>query len=192
MWWQPILAFVFITCIYFYCYEQLSFYPGYFVFMLVVQFGVNLAIAACPFNARNALAILCMTLLPWFLIFGVMLVCIHHIVPNIKYIFANVYGYMYVSSAAGKLLKENIKNKTDLSQKIYTDPSRFINYITTENFDETYEELVKETTVGDNFKTDLMKLVQSREMIGIAAWYLHTGILAICLVQNYMSTYACK
>jgi len=194
MWWQPIVAFLILTCIYFSFYDELEYYPGFFAVTIVIQYFCSMGLTACTFNTRNALAILLMTLAPWVLIFGVMLVCVHNIAPDLKFLFANVYGYMYVSSAATKLVQQNLQHNTELSKKIYKDPSRFINYINQANFEETYDQLVKETTteLQPSFKEELLKLVKSRETIGIAAWYIHTGILAICIVQSYMSTYVCK
>ena len=190
MWWQPVVVFLVITVLYFSFYDQIEHYPGFFVITALSQYAINMGISPCKFNTRNAIAVLCMTLLPWLFIFGVMLMCIHHIAPNIKYLFANVYGYWQVASAADKLIKSATNGTTDLAHKIYANPSRFINYITVENFEETYEDFKKETT--RDIKDELLKLVKSRETIGIAAWYIHTGILAICLVQTYMSSYVCK
>jgi len=130
-----------------------------------------------------------MTAGPWIFIFGVMIVCVHFVAPSLVYLFANVYGYYYVYGDADKLIKEQMHQNTDLTKKIYTTPARFINYITSENFEETYNELIKEGTVLD--KAQLLKIVKERERVGIMAWYLHTGVFAILVVEHYISTYAC-
>lgn len=194
MWYLSIILFLFFTILYFVFYDQLGWTTGYFIFMVVIQYAVALGLTVCPFNTQNNLYILAYTIGPWFFIFGVMLISISYISPDLIYLFANVYGYLYVSSAVKKLVEKHLSKGTDLTDRIFKDPSRFINYITSQNFDKTISDMEKEQgkELDESFKTELQKLVRSRELVGVAFWYIHTGILTLCITQNYLASYTCK
>jgi hypothetical protein len=84
----------------------------YFLLVLVIQFIVNTSIITtkCGGNiSQNMGAAGTLTFIPWFLIFGVVIIVIL-IFPGFKSAFSDVVGYYYVSSAANKLLTELLIN----------------------------------------------------------------------------------
>ncbi len=91
----------------------------YFLLVLVIQFIVNTSIITtkCGGNiSRNIGPAGFLTFIPWFLIFGVVIIVIL-VFPGFKNAFSDVVGYYYVSSSANKLLTELLIN-TSVNNKI--------------------------------------------------------------------------
>ena len=91
----------------------------YFLLVLVIQFIVNTSIITtkCGGNiSKNMGPAGTLTFIPWFLIFGVVIIVIL-IFPGFKSAFSDVVGYYYVSSAANKLLTELLIN-TKVNEQI--------------------------------------------------------------------------
>ena len=91
----------------------------YFLLVLVIQFIVNTSTitSKCGGNmSKNMGAAGTLTFIPWFLIFGVVIITIL-IFPGFKSAFSDVVGYYYISSAANKLLTELLIN-TSVNNKI--------------------------------------------------------------------------
>jgi len=91
----------------------------YFLLVLVIQFIVNTSTITtkCGGNiSKNIGAAGTLTFIPWFLIFGVVIITIL-IFPGFKSAFSDVVGYYYISSAANKLLTELLIN-TSVNNKI--------------------------------------------------------------------------
>ena len=91
----------------------------YFLLVLVIQFIVNTSIITtkCGGNiSKNMGPAGTLTFIPWFLIFGVVIIVVL-IFPGFKSAFSDVVGYYYVSSAANKLLTELLIN-TKVNEQI--------------------------------------------------------------------------
>jgi len=91
----------------------------YFLLVLVIQFIVNTSIISSKCGGAisdNLGAAGTLTFIPWFLIFGVVIIIIL-IFPGFKSAFSDVVGYYYVSSSANKLLTELLIN-TKVNQQI--------------------------------------------------------------------------
>lgn len=83
---------------------------GYFIFVVLFQFGINTSsvVSRCGGSfTRNMGSAAFWTVLPWTLIFGVMMVILV-IKPGFKSAFSNILGYYYISHAANQLLSELI------------------------------------------------------------------------------------
>ena len=85
------------------------------LFLLIVictQLGLNIAylIDKCKGSAgKNVGAAVIYTLVPWLLIFGVMMALIMAF-PGFKSVFSDVIGYFFVAKSANKLLSEILKD----------------------------------------------------------------------------------
>jgi hypothetical protein len=91
----------------------------YFLLILITQFIVNTTIIStkCGGNTtQNMSAAGTLTFIPWFLIFGVVIVVIL-MFPGFKSAFSDVVGYYYVSSSANKLLTDLLINP-NINEKI--------------------------------------------------------------------------
>jgi hypothetical protein len=91
----------------------------YFLLVLVIQFIVNTSIITtkCGGNiSKNMGPAGTLTFIPWFLIFGVVIIVVL-IFPGFKSAFSDVVGYYYVSSATNKLLTELLIN-TKVNEQI--------------------------------------------------------------------------
>jgi hypothetical protein len=160
------------------------------------------------------------TFFPWFFIFGI-LVAIMTIFPDIKSCFSNVVGYFAIYSKANELLNtllmdakinESIESsgispddKTKYNKvaetilKIIGNKSILINEITPYNFNEmwtTFEPLIKpeitqNTAELQDYKTKLFEIVQTKDNIGEAMWYLYTAILLVSIVSYQLSIKGC-
>jgi hypothetical protein len=190
----------------------------YFLIVLVVQFGLNMAIinTKCGGNVSANIGYTgAVTLFPWAFIFGGVLVLLV-IFPGFKSAFSDVIGYYWVASSANNLFKELIinvdiqddinrmkeipnANKKDVENtivSIFGDSSVLINKIVPENFNQYWDVLkpiMKPGMYGNQQeKEKLLKVVVERDNVGEAMWYLYTGILLCCIVQYNISTRGCK
>jgi hypothetical protein len=190
----------------------------YFLIVLVVQFGLNMAIinTKCGGNVSANIGYTgAVTLFPWAFIFGGVLVLLV-IFPGFKSAFSDVIGYYWVASSANNLFKELIinvdiqddinrmkeipnANKKDVENtivNIFGDSSVLINKIVPENFNQYWDVLkpiMKPGMYGNQQeKEKLLKVVVERDNVGEAMWYLYTGFLLCCIVQYNISTRGCK
>jgi hypothetical protein len=160
------------------------------------------------------------TFIPWTLIFGVMIVVIM-MYPGFKTAFSNVIGYFWVAHSANKIINELLVNKnvqTDIDKadasptekqammdaadaiiKICGNTSILINEITPLNFISYWDilkPLMKEkyksdTSENETLKNELLKIVVSKDDVGLAMWYIYTGVLLTAIVQLKISTKGC-
>lgn len=91
----------------------------YFLLVVVTQIIMNssVLVSTCGGSiAQNIGAAFLLTLIPWFFIFGIVIVALM-IFPGFKSAFSNVIGYFAVAGTANNVLTELLVN-TDLNQTI--------------------------------------------------------------------------
>jgi hypothetical protein len=194
------------------------------IFLLIVictQLTLNITylIDKCQGSAgKNAGAAILYTLIPWLLIFGVMMALIMGF-PALKNVFSDVIGYFVISGKASDILTE-VLIKTDINDAIETeqDPikkkeltsaaealmkicgnnSILINQMYPDNFINIWDKLkplmrdgVYNDTNPDNLKQQLLDVVVQRENIGEALWYIYTAMLVSSIVYYNLDTRGC-
>jgi hypothetical protein len=96
----------------------------YFVLIIISQLFINISnlISKCGGNIQDNLSsAFIFTFLPWFLIFGVVLILLN-LYPSMKLVFSNIIGYFYISYSSNKILNELMINK-DIHDKLQNDAS---------------------------------------------------------------------
>ena len=200
------------------CFYKLS------IFLLIVictQLGLNITylINKCKGNAgKNVGSAVIYTLVPWFFIFGIMIMFIFAF-PGLKSVFSNVIGYFFVAKSANNLLTEILKdtnidniiqNEQDPTQrmeyeaaaeaiiKICGNKSVLINQMFPDNFINIWERLkplmkpgMYENGGPGNKKQELLDLVVYRDNIGEALWYIYTATLVGSIVYYNLATTEC-
>jgi hypothetical protein len=194
----------------------------YFLFIVLSQIGINASVMVNKCGGsimQNMGSAFLMTLIPWFFIFGGVVVCLM-IFPGFKSAFSNVIGYFAVSNTANNVLSELLVN-TDLNQTInaITDAapdkkaslksaaeaiikmsgnmSIMINQIVPSNFMDYWSmllPLMKEQyqTGASDMKQQLLDVVVARDNIGEALWYVYTAILLISITQYNIMSKPCQ
>ena len=194
----------------------------YFLFIVLSQIGINASVMVNKCGGsimQNIGSAFLMTLIPWFFIFGGVVVCLM-IFPGFKSAFSNVIGYFAVSNTANNVLSELLVN-TDLNQTInaITDAapekkaslksaaeaiikmsgnmSIMINQIVPSNFMDYWSmllPLMKEQyqTGASDMKQQLLDVVVARDNIGEALWYVYTAILLISITQYNIMSKPCQ
>jgi hypothetical protein len=189
--------------------------------VLCTQLTLNVTylIDKCQGNAsKNAGAAILYTLIPWFLIFGVMMALIAAY-PGFKSVFSDVIGYFVISGKASEILtkvlidtninkaiesEENSEKREELTSaaealmKICGNTSILINQMYPDNFINIWDKMkplmnkgVYEDNAPDNLKQQLLDLVVQRENIGEALWYIYTAMLVSSIVYYNLDTRGC-
>ena len=185
----------------------------YFGATILIQFAANASIivSTCGGNvSENMGAAAWLTVIPWFLMFGTLLIVLS-VFPGVKSMFSDIVGYFYVSSKATDVLANLLKPTTGtagttgttgttdepttrLLTKIYDNQSLLINKMVPSNF-ETYMNsltpLLNEKADA-KAKEDLFQLVVTRDTIGEAMWFIYTGLLVSSFVQMKLTLRGCK
>ena len=154
------------------------------------------------------------TVVPWLLIFGVVMLVLS-MYPGFKKAFADVIGYYAVAGKANTLFSEmlrgsDIKNAIDgvsdptekgkltkaaeAIMKICGNRSVLLNQMTAENFESVWGKLTPLLTVEGAKaakKQELLDLVVRRENIGEAMWYVYTAILISSVVYYNLAAAGC-
>ena len=194
------------------------------IFLLIVictQLTLNVIylIDKCQGSAgKNAGAAIIYTLIPWVLIFG-MLMAIISAYPGFKSVFSDVIGYFAISGKASEILTQvlidtNINNVIDQTRdetvkkelraaaealmKICGNTSILINQMYPDNFINIWEKMkplmkpgVYDNPAPDNLKQQLLDLVVKRENIGEGLWYIYTAMLVSSIVYYNLDTRGC-
>ena len=197
------------------------------IFLLIVictQLTLNVIylIDKCQGSAgKNAGAAIIYTLIPWVLIFG-MLMAIISAYPGFKSVFSDVIGYFAISGKASEILTQvlidtNINNaiekeknpieKKELTSaaealmKICGNTSILINQMYPDNFINIWDKMkpLMKKNVPDmwekggpkELKQQLLDLVVQRENIGEALWYIYTAMLVSSIVYYNLDTRGC-
>ena len=194
----------------------------YFLVVVAFQWAMNAGIVAnaCGGSiSENIGAAGLYTVVPWTLIFGIVIITIV-VFPGFKSAFADVFGYYYVSSSANTLLtellvdkdvaqaiekgdvanKKELQDAADMIVKICGNMSILINQMVPMNFDSYWEILdplmkpkYQHNSVASlPLKKELFDLVVTRDSIGETMWYVYTGVLLSLIVQMKLATRTCS
>jgi hypothetical protein len=195
--------------------KSLAFYLGVVV---VTQLFLNISylMAKCGGSLdKNIGAAFVFTIIPWVLIFGVMLATLI-IFPGFKTAFSDVIGYYVVAGGANDIfgailmgtdLNDMIEKTNDVNQKheltkaaeaivkICGNKSILINQMNTDNFLDIWTVLkplmVEGAFTNIDLKTQLLSLVVLKDNIGEALWYIYTAILISSIVYFNLATRGC-
>jgi hypothetical protein len=170
--------------------------------------------------SKNIGAASLITIFPWTLIFGVVIIVLI-VFPGFKSAFSDVVGYFYVSNSAHTLLsnlllidesisteinnatvndettQKAMKHAANVIIKLFGNLGILINQIVPSNFIDYWkllDPLMKPEYRNNNneqIRTDFLNLVISRDNIGEAMWYIYTGILLLSIVQYNITTRGC-
>ena len=194
----------------------------YFLMVVAFQWAMNVGViaSACGGNvSENIGAAGLYTVIPWTLIFGIVIITIV-VFPGFKSAFADVFGYYYVSSSANTLLtellvdkdveqsidkgdaanKKGLQDAADMIVKICGNMSILINQIVPTNFDSYWDildPLMKpkyqhNSVAALPLKKELFDLVVTRDSVGETMWYVYTGVLLSLIVQMKLATRTCS
>jgi hypothetical protein len=197
----------------------------YFIIVVLTQFGVNVSsiISTCGGSvSQNIGSAALLTFIPWFFIFGVLLVVLI-VFPGWKAAFSNVVGYFMVSGQANSILSDllvvedvnseilnasgsDIKTRDALQEaasaivKLNGNMSLLINQIVPDNFLKYWSILTplmkpqyqQDPAATDEIQQKLLSLVVLRDNIGEAMWYIYTAILLTSIVQYKIATQGCS
>ena len=194
----------------------------YFLMVVAFQWAMNVGVIATACGgsvSENIGAAGLYTVIPWTLIFGIVIITIV-VFPGFKCAFADVFGYYYVSSSANTLLtellvdkdvdqsidkgdaanKKGLQDAADMIVKICGNMSILINQIVPTNFESYWnilDPLMKpkyqhNSVAGLPLKKELFDLVVTRDSIGETMWYVYTGILLSLIVQMKLATRSCS
>ena len=164
---------------------------------------------------KNISAAAIYTIIPWLLIFGVMILVLI-IFPGFKSAFSDVIGYFVIAGSANyifskillgtdlnemieKTVDDNERNKLTKAAeaiiKICGNKSILINQMSSENFLNIWETLkplmVQGAYESEDLKEKLLSLVVLKENIGEAFWYIYTAILISSIVYYNLATRGC-
>jgi len=194
------------------------------LFLLIVictQLSLNISylVNKCKGSAgKNVGAAIIYTLVPWLLIFGVMMALIAAY-PGFKSVFSDVIGYFAISGKASEILTQ-VLIKTDINEAIESEPdetkkkeltsaaealmkicgntSILINQMYPDNFINIWDKMkplmkpgVYDDQEPDNLKQQLLDLVVKRENIGEALWYIYTAMLVSSVVYYNLDSRGC-
>jgi len=195
----------------------------YYLFVLLSQIILNsvVIINLCGGSISKNIGVASLiTILPWTLIFGVIIIVII-MFPGFKSAFSDVVGYFYVSNSAHTLLSnlllidDKISNEIDKATvndantqqamkhaanviiKLFGNVGILINQIVPSNFVDYWkllDPLMKpeyKNNSNEQIRTDFLNIVISRDNVGEAMWYIYTGILLISIVQYNITTRGC-
>jgi hypothetical protein len=197
----------------------------YFIIVVLTQFGVNVGsiISTCGGSvSQNIGSAALLTFIPWFFIFGVLLVVLI-LFPGWKSAFSNVIGYFFVSGQANSILSDllvvedvnseilnasgsDIKTRDALQEtasaivKLNGNMSLLINQIVPDNFLKYWAILTplmkpqyqQDPVATDEIQQKLLSLVVLRDNVGEAMWYFYAAILLTSIVQYKIATQGCS
>jgi hypothetical protein len=188
---------------------------------LFIQLVLNAAYVSskCGSGAalgRNIGLAMLYTIVPWLLIFGIVMLVLS-MYPGFKKAFSDVVGYYAVAGSANTLFsqllvssdiktaidtagndataKRNMTKAAEAIMKICGNRSVLLNQMTTENFEHVWSRLQPLMTADGNTpgnKQALLDLVAKRENIGEAMWYVYTAILISSVVYYNLAATGCS
>lgn len=190
-------------------YSKLGIYLGA---IILSQCGLNFSYLAnkCGGNlGKNAGVAFLLTIIPWLLIFGIM-IAVLLMYPGFKGVFSDVVGYYVVYWSANELfskilidsnIRDALKNDKNpeemetvakLIMKMIGNKSILINELNPENFLNIWNTLKPLMLPNaDDYKQELLDLVVLKDNIGEGLWYLYTGILISSIVYYNLSSRGC-
>jgi hypothetical protein len=148
----------------------------FFVVVLLLMYGMNVAIQKSKCSSTNS-AVFTATFLPWCLMFGPLLACLHFF-PEWKKPFSNTFGYLLARRAGGNKALTDVLRPDKPLHYVYEDPSLMLNQFTPSNFDEVYASL--KDVLQDNEKKEVLRnIVRLKDLVSEWIWYLLGGSVAI-------------
>ena len=148
----------------------------FFVVVLIFMYGMNVAIQKSKCSTTNS-AVFTATFLPWCLMFGPLLACLHFF-PEWKKPFSNTFGYLLARIAGGNKALTDVLIPDKPLHYVYEDPSLMLNQFTPSNFDEVYASL--KDVLQDNEKKEVLRnIVRLKDLVSEWIWYLLGGSVAI-------------
>jgi hypothetical protein len=195
----------------------------YLVAVVFTQLIVNISMITSKCggsSGQNLGAAFLITLIPWILIFGVLMMFLIAY-PGFLTPMSNIIGYYYVSGSANTILNKLLvnvdlneqidestdgdkKQKADLKSaaeaivKLCGNTSILINQITPNSFNKNWEmllPLMKEEykrVDGGPLKQQFLDLVVSRTNVGEVMWYFYTAILLTSITQFSIASRPCN
>jgi hypothetical protein len=148
----------------------------FFVVVLLLMYGMNVAIQKSKCSSTNS-AVFTATFLPWCLMFGPLVACLHFF-PEWKKPFSNTFGYLLARIAGGNKALTDVLLPDKPLHYVYEDPSLMLNQFTPSNFDEVYASL--KDVLQDNEKKEVLRnIVRLKDLVSEWIWYLLGGSVAI-------------
>tara|TARA_Y100001970_G_C14161629_1_gene818878 strand:+ start:448 stop:1284 length:837 start_codon:yes stop_codon:yes gene_type:complete len=196
----------------------------YYSLVIVTQIAINIfyLINKCGtdgsqngLNIQNAFFY---TVLPWTLMFAVVLLLIRGS-SDLKNIFGNVFGYFAVQKKSNDVLsellvgdqslneslsgetttnKDQLINAADAIVRMMGNKSILVNQIHPGNFMEMWNMLTPLFKPGldgekqSELQQQLLEVATTRQNVGEMSWYLYTGILVIFVVAYHLQTVTCE
>lgn len=195
-------------------YSKCIYKLGFFILIIIctqLTLNITFLLNKCGGNAsKNVGAAIIYTLIPWLLIFGVM-VALLLAFRGFKNVFSDVIGYFFIASRAKSLFNEilinpdaneiaknnpndkNIASAIEAIMKICGDKSILINQIYPDNFMDIWNKLgpLMKPNISPEKKQELLDIVVYRDNIGEAMWYIYTAILVSSIVYYNLETRGC-
>ena len=241
--YTSLLVFFLITTIYFYYFKQEVDFSAsdinygdytssnmmrlglYFIVVLLQQYIFNLisTVNQCGGTlGKNVLSTLILTIVPWVLIFGsvIMMLIVY---PGLKSAFADVVGYFFIYEKANDILGsiivdtnlEETLNKSLGENSANTKPFKIaaeaimklcgnkgilVNAMNPVNFENIWSvlqplvvpEVKEDASKLNTFKAQLKELVFRKDNIGEGMWYIYTGILLSSIVSYNLISRGCE
>lgn len=177
----------------------------YLFIMILVQIGTNTRAIKnlCGKNNLDMKRVLIATIVPWVSVFG-LLIIILRLFPGWKSPFSNTIGYLFIRGDAEKIISEIFKGKmtgkdtgsaAQALEFIYDDQSMLINEITPMNFDSFWNKMQSSNLFqsnANNYKEELRSMVEKKDTIATAIWYLMTGFLVTSFSYQNMVSAKCE
>jgi hypothetical protein len=192
-------------------YSKCIYKLGFFLLIVIctqLTLNVTFLLNKCGGNAsKNLGAAIIYTLVPWLLIFGVMMTLLLAF-RGFKSVFSDVIGYFFIAGKANTLLSEIMVN-TDINDAVIKDPklasaaeaimkicgnkSILINQIYPDNFANIWNKLtpLMKPNISLEKKQELLDIVVYRDNIGEALWYIYTAVLVSSIVYYNLETRGC-
>jgi hypothetical protein len=177
----------------------------YLFIMILVQIFTNSVALSNLCGSVDTGRVIIATVIPWVFVFGVLIILLKSF-PGWKAPFSNTIGYLFISGSAAKIIPEIFKGKmtgnnsgaaAQALEFIYDDQSMLINEITPTNFDSFWakmegSDLIQKKAQLSEYKQKLRKLVQLKDTIATAIWYLMTGFLVTSFSYHNMVSAKCE
>jgi len=184
----------------------------YILAVVIGQFFVNLQLTTSMCGSPNYSTAAMCTFFPWGFIFGILLLFLN-MFPGWLAPFSNTFGYG-VALAAGlndtmvDILKPQSKDQRrsegeqlssqaeEALEHIYADRSLLINEITSDNFDNFWNNMSglfrKNVSNNISLKSSLYSFVVLKEIVSEYIWYILAGMLITSVSFNYIAGTACN